>query len=152
MKKSVLLACLIISTLAGTVLAQRDQLEVTRSSIQTQRQAIVAAAMGLPDAKGQVFWPMYREYRQEMTKTGDKMISLIENYAAKYDTLSDAEAETLLKDFISIQKQELDTKSKWMKKFKEVLGGKDLARFYQVENKLDTIVRYEVTQAIPLVK
>jgi len=152
MKKSVLLALLIFSTLAGTVLAQRDEIEVTRSSIQTQRQAIVAAAMGLPEAKGQTFWPMYREYRQEMAKSGDKMIGLIENYAAKYDSMTDADAETMLKDFISIQKQELDTKSKWMKKFKEVLGGKDLARFYQVENKLDTIVRYEVTQGIPLVK
>jgi hypothetical protein len=152
MKKSVLLACLIFATLAGTVLAQRDEIEVTRSSIQTKRQAIVAAAMGLPEAKGQAFWPMYREYRQEMAKSGDKMVGLIENYAAKYDSMTDADAETLLKDFISIQKQELDTKSKWMKKFKEVLGGKDLARFYQVENKLDTIVRYDVTQAIPLVK
>jgi hypothetical protein len=152
MKKSVLLASLIFATLAGTVLAQRDEIEVTRSSIQTQRQKIVAAAMGLPEAKGQAFWPMYREYRQEMAKSGDKMVGLIENYAAKYDSMTDADAETLLKDFISIQKQELDTKSKWMKKFKEVLGGKDLARFYQVENKLDTIVRYDVTQAIPLVK
>jgi hypothetical protein len=152
MKKFVLLGFLILSTLAGPVRAQRDEIEVTRSSIQTQRQAIVAAAMGLPEAQGQAFWPIYRDYRQDMAKSGDKMIGLLENYGSKYDTMTDADAEIMLKDFISIQKQELDTKTKWMKKFKTVLSGKELARFYQVENKLDLIVRYDVAKVIPLVK
>ena len=34
----------------------------------------------------------------------------------------------------------------------KVLPGRDLARFFQVENKLDTIVRYDVAQSIPLVR
>ncbi|HWN81467.1 MAG TPA: hypothetical protein VNM87_05195 [Candidatus Udaeobacter sp.] len=152
MKKFSLLGCLMLMTLAGSAMAQRDEIEVTRASIQADRQKIVAAAMGLSEAKGQAFWPMYREYRQDMAKSGDKMVGLLENYAAKYDTMTDADAESMLKDYINIQKQELDTKTKWMKKFKNVLGGKDLARFYQVEGKLDTIIRYDLAQAIPLVK
>ena len=152
MKKFVLLGFLILSTLAGPARAQRDEIEVTRASIQADRQKIVAVAMGLSEEKGQAFWPIYREYRQDMAKSGDKMVALLENYASKYDTMTDADAETLLKDYINVQKQELDTKTKWMKKFKNVLGGKDLARFYQVESKLDTIIRYDLAQSIPLVK
>jgi len=144
---------LLLAVLTVPVNAQvRDAIEVTRQSIQTQRQAIVAAAMGLTDTQGQTFWPLYREYRQEMAKSGDKMVSLIESYAAKYDTLSDADAEKLTKDFLSVQKQELDVKDKWMKKFKKVLPGKDLARFYQVENMLFPIARNSVPEAIPLGK
>ena len=152
MKKFVLLGFLILSTLAGPARAQRDEIEVTRASIQTDRQKIVAAAMGLSEEKGQAFWPIYREYRQDMAKSGDKMVALLEDYASKYDSMTDADAETLLKNYINVQKQELDTKTKWMKKFKNVLGGKDLARFYQVESKLDTIIRYDLAKSIPLVK
>jgi hypothetical protein len=152
MKRAVL-GCLLLSALAAPAGAQvRDAIEVTRQSIQTQRQAIVAAAMGLSESQGATFWPLYREYRQDMAKTGDKMLGLLENYGSKYDTMNDEDATKLMNDFMSLQKEELDVKTRWMKKMKKVLPGRDLARFFQVENKLDTIVRYDVAQSIPLVK
>jgi hypothetical protein len=152
MKRAVL-GCLLLTALAVPAGAQvRDAIEVTRQSIQTERQAIVAAAMGLSETEGAAFWPLYREYRQDMAKTGDKLINLLENYGGKWDTMTDQEATTMMNEFMSVQKEELDVKSRWMGKMKKVLPGRDLARFFQVENKLDTIVRYDVAKVIPLVK
>jgi hypothetical protein len=39
-----------------------------------------------------------------------------------------------------------------VKQFAKVLPGTKVARFYQIENKLDAVVRYEMAGQIPLVK
>ncbi len=39
-----------------------------------------------------------------------------------------------------------------MKKFKKELSSKLVARYYQVENKLETIINYEIASTIPLAR
>jgi hypothetical protein len=40
----------------------------------------------------------------------------------------------------------------YLKQFSKVLPGLKVARFYQIENKLDVVVRYEMAERIPLVE
>src|SRR4029453_12269530 len=47
-------------------------LELTRSSIQLRRQAIVTAVMDLTPKEAEAFWPLYREYRMGVAKGGDR--------------------------------------------------------------------------------
>ena len=45
-----------------------DYLQQLRAEIQTDRQALVAASLGLTDQEGEAFWPVYRDYRSDMAK------------------------------------------------------------------------------------
>jgi hypothetical protein len=38
-----------------------------------------------------------------------------------------------------------------MKKFKKVLSGKQLTRFYQIDSKIDTMIDFDIARAVPLV-
>ena len=77
----VMLAVLLASAPAVAQVSDTDLLQQLRADIQTDRQALVAANLGLTDAEGEAFWPIYRQYRAEMGAVGDRMQKLIMDYA-----------------------------------------------------------------------
>jgi len=149
-----LAAGLIVLASAGTVYAQtlRTDIEVTRADIQADRKTIVADNLTLTEDQAAAFWPVYREYRVAMDKIGDRTVALLTNYAKNHDSLTDTEAASLLGDWMAIQKDIPGVRAKFLPKFNAVLPAKLVARFYQIENKLDTIVMLELVIGVPLVK
>jgi hypothetical protein len=129
-----------------------EEIQLTRAVIQAERQAIVTQAMDLTPDEMQGFWPLYREYRLEAMKVGERILSLILSYADNYENLTDNVADKLLAEFVSIEKERARVKAKYLPRFKKVLPSKKVARFYQIENKLDIAVLYEIAQEIPLVR
>jgi hypothetical protein len=129
-----------------------EEIHLTRAAIQVERQAIVTQAMDLTPEEMETFWPLYREYRLEAVKIGDRIMALILRYAANYDNLTDATAEKLLTDFVRVEQARANLKAKFLPQFKKVLPAKKVARFYQVENKLDVLILSEMAETIPLAR
>ncbi len=127
-------------------------MELTRSVIQAKKKMIVAANVELTEAESQGFWPIYNDYQNEMRKSNDRLLALIEDFAANYETMTDAKAKSLLEESIAIETGELALKNSYMPKFAKVLPAKKLTQYYQVENKLKAIIDYDLASAIPLVK
>lgn len=129
-----------------------EQIHLTRVAIQAGRQAIVTEGMDLTPAEMETFWPLYREYRLEAAKIGDRIVGLIERYAANYDSMTNEAANKLLNDFVKIERARADLKAKFLPRFKKVLPATKVVRFYQLENKMDIAVLNEMAEQIPLVK
>ncbi|HET8947918.1 MAG TPA: hypothetical protein VFQ07_13130 [Candidatus Polarisedimenticolia bacterium] len=146
-----LLAFLLVAAPAAAQ-TRTDEKELTKSMITTERQAIIAANLNLTEDQAKVFWPLFREYGTEMDAITDRKIHLIEDYARKYVGLTDEEASQLMSDYFDVQKDELKTKQKWFAKMKKDLPIKTVTRFFQIEYKLDAIVRAETTRVLPLVQ
>ena len=137
----------------GTTLAQvRSEIELTRQKIQTERQELVAVGMELTDEQAAVFWPVYREYRNELAPVGDRLVALILGYAERYESMTDDYAEQMLKDYLDIQSKELEIKKKYVNRFKRVLPAMLVARFYQIENKLDAVVAHDLARSVPVLQ
>lgn len=153
MKKAVWTLCLALTMMATVSPGQEinDEIELTRSIIQTQRQAIVTAAMQLTGEESQTFWPLYHEYREAMRKVDDRSVTLINGYAESFDTMTDEIAQTMLKEFMSIRQAELEVTRKYLKRFQKILPANKVARFFQLENKLDSVIDFELASEIPLV-
>jgi len=130
----------------------REELQLNRAVIQAERQAIVTQAMDLTPEEMEGFWPLYREYRLEAAKIGDRIVALLQRYANNYDQLTDATADKLLTDFVKIEQARARLKATFLPKFKQVLPAKKVARFYQVENKLDILILAEMAERIPLAR
>lgn len=127
-------------------------IQLTRAVIQVERQAIVSQAMDLTPEEMEGFWPLYREYRLEAVKIGDRIVALIQRYAANYDALTDQAADKLVTDFVKVEQARARLKATFLPKFKKVLPAKKVARFYQVENKLDILILAEMADNIPLAR
>jgi len=153
MKRIVIMSvCLVALALATPAFAQSGELALSRQVIQTERQALVTSAMELTEEEGKVFWPLYREYREAIAKVGDRSQALIVDYAAKYATLTDVDAQAMVTEMVAIDQEALNVRKDYVKKFGKILPAKRVARFFQIENKMDAIIKAELVQDIPLAR
>ncbi len=131
----------------------QDDIELSKSIIQTQRKAIVANNMNLTEQESKQFWQVYGSYREEMKVVMDRAFDVIQKYAKDYnsDTLTDEKALILIKDWMAVLKKKLKIKEKYLSRFDKALPSKKVMRFFQVDSKLDAIVDAGIAKEIPLV-
>jgi hypothetical protein len=129
-----------------------EDIQLTRTAIAAERQALTTRGMELTPEEMQGFWPLYRQYRLEAAKVGYRIVALIATYTENCESLTDATADKLLNEFVNIEKERAHLKAKYLPKFKKVLPPKKVARFFQLENKLDILILAEMAEQIPLVR
>jgi hypothetical protein len=155
MKKTLLALALMIVIVgaAASLFAQTsDEIELTREVIRTQKKAIVAANMGLTEEESQAFWPVYNDFQNDLRKVNDRVVKLITAYASEYETLTDERSQEMLVESMSIDKDTLALRESYLEKFSAVLPAKKVVRYYQIENKLEAIIDYDLADNIPLVE
>jgi len=128
------------------------EIELTRAAIQVRRQALVTAAMDLEPKEASAFWPLYREYRTAMANVNDRFVKLVVAFLNQYDALSDDAAIKMLNEYLSIERARTGVKTTYVPRFEKVLPAKKVARFFQVDNKLDAVVNAELAHLIPLAR
>ncbi|BAC90021.1 hypothetical protein [Gloeobacter violaceus] len=139
-------------TLCGSAAAQvKADLALTRSLLRTDRQEVVARAMNLREKEGEVFWPLYREYQAEVTKLNDRFIPILDT-VFENKPLGEPKAQQLIDEVLQIREDELKLKKTYVQKFRTVLPAPIVVRYFQLEDKLDAVDRFDLAGTIPLVK
>ena len=138
--------------LVAPLAAQQTEIHLTREEIKTRRQQIVAANLPMPDSIAAKFWPMYRNYQVEVSKLGDRTQAVILDYAKVYQSMSDTAAQRLTDQWLKIQADRVKLHQDWAKKFRTIAPATTVARFLQIENRLDNIVEGSLQDEIPLVQ
>jgi hypothetical protein len=108
--------------------------------------------MGLTDEQARGFWPAYREYREQMARVGDRLLDVIEEFVEAEASLTDEQATRLLDEFLAAKAQEVSVRRKHARKFRKLLPPSLVLRFFQLENKLDAVVNYELAESVPLAR
>jgi len=168
LKKSIVavLTLVVALVLPATMLAQQAQqtqqsstpavtdkdIQMLRADIRSQRKQIVAANMQLTDAEATKFWPVYDAYMQDVQKNADTRVALIKEYAQTYDTMTDAQALSLVKRWGATDQAFTNTRVNWMSKFESVLPGKKAALFYQIDRRLSQLIDLQMMSLIPLIQ
>ena len=129
-----------------------DNMEIVKEKIRTDKKLLVATNMQLTESEANAFWPVYEAYQADLAKLRDREIKLIEEFAAKFETMSDDAAKKLLDDSLSIDSDHQKLRQSYLSKIRGVLPDKKVARYYQLENKIDAVLEYEMAKRIPLVQ
>jgi hypothetical protein len=137
----------------GTMETHKEEIELTRATIKVQKKQIVAKNMQLTSVEKDKFWAVYRDYQNKMDSVNDRRTKLITDYAdnLKNGSLTDEIALGMLNEFLSYERMRLITKQSFVDKFKEVLPSRKVARFFQIENKMEAIINFDLARQIPLV-
>ena len=131
---------------------QADNMDLVKEKIRTDKKLFIATNMQLTESEAKDFWPVYDAYQAELGKLSDREIKLIDEFAANYETMSDDVAKILLDDSLSIDSDHLKLRQSYVSKFRGVLPDKKVARYYQLESKIDAVLEYEMAKRIPLVQ
>ena len=125
--------------------------ELMRKDVRAEKADIVAKTMELSADEAALFWPIYKKYEAEAKALGDERLAIITDYAENVDALTDENAKDLVTRAVALDGKEHALKERYLEEFLAVLPAKVVARFYQVENRINNLVDLELSGAIPLV-
>jgi hypothetical protein len=131
---------------------QADTMQMLRDKIRADKKLLITENLPLTEAEAKAFWPVYENYQKEMSALNDRMIKLIREYANNYQAMSDQTAKKLMDEYLAIDAARLKIRQAYVPRFRKVLREKQVARYYQLENKVQAAVNYELAAEIPLVK
>lgn len=117
----------------------------------TERRRIFEQAMGLAESEKDAFWTTYTQYEKERAQVDEAALKLVASYAKDFTTLTDAQALKLVRDTAAAQQRGIALRSKYTVQFSKNLSGKVAARFFQVSDYVDTAVRLDALDNIPLI-
>jgi hypothetical protein len=120
---------------------------------ETQRRRVITQRMVFNANQRRDFWPLYYAYRAAMSKVEIKRFEIIDEYSGAYvsKTLTDERAISLLKNFLSMQKERVRIKEYYVAEFQKILTPKQVLRFYQLDNKLEVTEKAILARDVPLV-
>jgi len=129
----------------------RAYIELLRTDIRDSKAQIVAEVMALDAGRAAKFWPIYKQFETDYKKVGDQIASAITNYAETYDQMTDASADQLANQVLSIEQQRNALKKKYYDQLKESVGAITATRFLQVENQLERITDLQIAAKLPVI-
>jgi len=132
--------------------AADTNLEILRDSIRANKKALVAASLDLTNDEAQKFWPVYDRYQKDLTALNDRYIEIIRDYSAHFADMTDDQAMKLLDAYLKADADRVKLRQDYVAQVAGVLPGRKVARFFQIENKMDAIARYDLAANIPVVK
>jgi hypothetical protein len=147
---SLLLALAAAPVQAGE--AEEASLEILRDTLRTNKKALVDVNLALSDAEAKAFWPVYDRYQADLGAVQQRLVRLIEEYSANFGKMTDAEAEKLTENYLAIERDRAKVREAFLEPISATLPGRKLMRFYQIENKIDAVLRYELARTIPVVE
>jgi len=149
-----LLSFFIVALISVTAYAQSDNdyLEIARDVLKTEKKAVIAEIMQLTDTESQPFWDMYNEYQGKLYLVQNKRIEIIKDYAENYESLTDEKADELWLASQSWAGEILKLEKTYYKKFKKIIPAGKAARFFQAENKIETMIDANLALEIPLIE
>jgi pyruvate/2-oxoglutarate dehydrogenase complex dihydrolipoamide acyltransferase (E2) component len=124
--------------------------QIILKQVMTDKRAVYAQNLQLTDAESRAFWPIYDEYEGKAKKLNDEFLALVDDYAAKFGSMTDADATAMLKKKMQIEKDREALKQTYTKKVAKALPPVKALRYAQIETRLDNMIRRDVYGLIPL--
>jgi hypothetical protein len=129
-----------------------SEIELLRSDLRTGKVDVVKEALHVEGAKADAFWPLYRKYQLDLDKIGDKRIAMIKDYAAHYDSMTEAKAKSLATQALDLQSQRTNLLKTYYPQFTKVLGAIDAAKLLQVEYLIMAAIDLQLAAEMPLME
>ena len=130
----------------------KDQdIEMLRADIRAQRKQITAQNMTLTADEATKFWPIFEQYRQEAIKPNDERWAVIRDYAANYDTMTEAQAQNYINRVTAVDQQLLALRMKYVPVFEKVISAKKTALWCQIDRRIDLLINLQFSALIPMV-
>jgi hypothetical protein len=136
---------------AATQSGTDQDIQLLRQDLRSQKKQIIAANMPLTDVEATKFWPVYDQYTSALTKIGDDRTALIKEYAQSYDTMTDAQAKSLIKLWAATDEQAVQLRMQYIPKFEQVLPGKKAVLFFQLDRRIGLLIDLQLASMIPMV-
>lgn len=151
MKNFLMIALFAICSTASYAQTFTDEVALLQSVYGMQKRDIVAKYIEVSETQSATFWSLYEEYEVARKAIGTKRANNIVEYAKNYDSISDENVAKMVKASFEVNNEFNALWEKTYKKMAKALSPKTAAQFYQLELYLETMVRSELSENIPMI-
>jgi hypothetical protein len=137
---------------AGVESFSDQQMALLRKDIRSIKKQLIAANLTLTDAEATKFWPVYEQYSVEFGKINDTRTALIKEYADGYGSLTDQQADSLIRRWLDTDIAASALRQKYVPIVRTVLPGKKAATFFQLDRRISMLIDLQLTSQLPLVQ
>jgi len=163
MNCSKLVAALVLLTAAGVVTpAARgadvddniyNYLQLLRSDVNSIKVDLVNSIMKLSAEEAKKFWPIYRDYENELGKLAIDRTELVTEFVQSHqnNSFDDIKAKDMAKRWFKSQRDRLDLMEKYHRKIEKALTSIQAGQFLQIENQMGLFIDVAIASEMPKV-
>ena len=131
-----------------------NYLQLLRSDFNTVKVDVINKIMKLSETDAKKFWPIYREYENELNKLAMNRAELVDEFirARNNDTFDNSKAQSISRKWFKAQRARLDLLEKYHGKIEKGLTPLQAGQFLQIENQLGLFVDVAIAEQMPLVE
>lgn len=151
MKKILLTLILSVSGGLSAQTSVADDITIIQDIYGKSKEQVILEYLQLSESQDAAFQEIYSKYEMERKELAKRKMQIIEDYAENYETLSDEKATELTQANLKNNQDFDKLLSKTFSKAKKTIGGKNAAKFVQLEQYLQIIIRSELQDNIPFI-
>ena len=146
---AVLLVMLVISPVLYA-----DALEDSRIELEAKKKVQISKSLELTPTQSGAFWPIYSDYERDTGEITKASFDLIRKFSEGYEdgTITEQSAENMLAEFFRLESRKQQVKQSYLPLLKGVLPTKKVFRFYQIDSKVDSLIRCDIAKKLPLIE
>jgi hypothetical protein len=132
--------------------AAADDMQILQEELRANKKFIVSQNMQLTEVEARAFWPVYARYQDELFLLRARTVKMISDYAAAYETMTNDTARKILEEYLNIEMLGWKLRQAYLPEFRKILPEMKVLRYFQIENKIQAALMYELAGKIPLMK
>jgi predicted transglutaminase-like cysteine proteinase len=125
--------------------------DTVRQAVRTDKRGLVEKNMKLTPEEAKAFWPLYDDYQRDLDAIQTRQNRSILDYINSESSMTDANAKRIVNDVLAADGEEQLLRERLMRKLFSALPGRKAARFFQIDNKIRALNRFDVAERLPLV-
>jgi hypothetical protein len=147
-----IVASLIVTSpcLSSAQVKPADNMRILLKKLRADKKLVVAETMQLTQSEAKDFWPLYKRYQKDLITQMTRMREIIEKYAKIHNFMTNKLAKEMVDEWLSVQADWLKIQRDYLPEFRKSMPDVKVMRYYQLESKIDSVVRYELSSIIPL--
>lgn len=142
------------SAAAGEADDLRAVLETFRSDVNSYKVRVLNQALQLTGPEAEKFWPIYRQYEQELAAVAAKKIALLKEFGERSakGTFDNEAANKLSQQWLDNVQARLDLWKKYRKKMAKAVSSARAAQFLQVEHQVALFMDLNIAADMPALR
>lgn len=128
-----------------------NYLQLMRSDVNSIKVQLVNSIMKLSPEDAKKFWPIYRDYENELGKQAINRAEMISEFvqAQRDGSFDNAKAKGMAKRWFKSQRARLNLLEKYHGKIEEALSPVQAAQFLQIENQIGLFIDVTIASEMP---
>ncbi|HEX4781358.1 MAG TPA: hypothetical protein VH301_11435 [Usitatibacter sp.] len=123
-----------------------------RMEARTDKRGLVERNMELTSEEAKRFWPVYDRYQRDLERILRRQNRAMNDYIHAEASMTDANAKRIGREIVESDADEQKLRERTLGKLLSVLPARKAVRYFQIENKVRAVQRYDIAEHMALVR